>query len=43
MPSFVEPEELNLLFNPQVPAYGSIVVDIERDSFVFDPRLFSGQ
>lgn len=42
VPSFVEPGELNLLINPQVPAYGSIVVEIERDPFVFDPRLFSG-
>lgn len=42
VPSFVEPEELNLLINPQVPTYASIVVAIERNPFVFDPRLFSG-
>jgi RES domain-containing protein len=42
VPSFVEPDELNLLINAQVPTYGSIVVDIERDPFVFDPRLLSG-
>lgn len=41
VPSFVEPDELNLLINPQVPAYGSVLVEIERDPFVFDPRLFS--
>lgn len=42
VPSFVEPSELNLLINPQVPDYRSITVDIERNPFVFDPRMFSG-
>lgn len=40
VPSYVEPMEHNLLLNPAHPAYGSIVLKIERHPFTFDPRLF---
>lgn len=42
VPSFVEPSEWNLLINPHVTDYRSITVEIERNPFVFDPRMFSG-
>src|SRR5207249_2104250 len=41
VPSYVEPTEENLLLNPAHPAYGSIVLHIERHPFTFDPRLFA--
>jgi RES domain-containing protein len=40
VPSYVEPSERNLLLNPAHPAYRDIVLVLERNPFVFDPRLF---
>lgn len=40
VPSYVEPQERNLLINPKHPRYGSIVVVTEIADFQFDPRLF---
>jgi len=40
VPSFVEPEEMNLLINPVHPQYQKVKVTIERNPFTFDPRLF---
>ena len=40
VPSYVEPTENNLLLNPAHPAYASVRIAIERQPFVFDPRLF---
>ncbi len=40
VPSYVEPLESNLIVNPLHPRAGEIVVAVERDPFVFDPRLF---
>ena len=42
VPSFIEPDERNLLLNPVHPDYASIVLCIERHPFKFDPRLFAG-
>lgn len=41
VPSFVEPQERNLVINPRHPQYASIAVQIEKNPFEFDPRLFS--
>jgi RES domain-containing protein len=41
VPSFVEPSERNLLLNPAHPHYPSITLVLERNPFVFDPRLFA--
>lgn len=40
VPSAVEPDELNLLLNPDHPAYRSITLEVLRDPFIFDPRMF---
>ena len=41
VPSYVEPAERNLLLNPAHPHYREINVVLERNPFVFDPRLFA--
>ncbi len=41
VPSAVEPDERNLLINPAHPAYLSIKIDVLRDPFAFDPRMFN--
>ena len=41
VPSYVEPNERNLLLNPAHPHYRDINVVLERNPFVFDPRLFA--
>ena len=41
VPSYVEPAESNLLINPAHPEFSSIKLVIEKNPFVFDPRLFS--
>ena len=40
VPSFVEPSELNLLINPSHLDYAKVSLVVERNPFVFDPRLF---
>jgi RES domain-containing protein len=40
VPSYVEPSERNLLLNPAHPDYRDIGLVLERNPFVFDPRLF---
>lgn len=40
VPSYVEPDERNLLLNPAHPAYAAVRLVIERQPFRFDPRLF---
>lgn len=40
MPSFVEPAERNLLINPAHADYANIKLMVEKNPFVFDPRLF---
>lgn len=40
VPSYVEPDERNLLLNPAHPDYALIALHIERHPFRFDPRLF---
>ncbi|MDC8784247.1 RES family NAD+ phosphorylase [Roseateles koreensis] len=40
VPSYVEPGDMNLLINPAHPEYRSIKLEIERNPFVFDPRMF---
>jgi RES domain-containing protein len=39
VPSFVEPSECNLLINPEHPRIAEVRVVVERDPFLFDPRL----
>jgi RES domain-containing protein len=41
VPSYVEPAERNLLLNPAHPHYRDIALVLERNPFVFDPRLFA--
>jgi len=41
VPSYVEPAEKNLLINPAHPDFAGIKLVIEKNPFVFDPRLFS--
>lgn len=41
VPSFVEPAEHNLLINPAHPQFSSIKLIVEKNPFVFDPRLFA--
>jgi RES domain-containing protein len=41
VPSYVEPSERNLLLNPAHPHYRDIQLVLERNPFVFDPRLFA--
>ena len=40
VPSFVEPAERNLLINPVDADYTKIKLVVEKNPFVFDPRLF---
>jgi RES domain-containing protein len=40
VPSFVEPAERNLLINPAHADYANIKLVIEKNPFVFDPRMF---
>jgi RES domain-containing protein len=40
VPSFVEPSERNMLINPAHPDYANIKLVVEKNPFVFDPRLF---
>jgi RES domain-containing protein len=40
VPSYVEPSERNLLLNPAHPQYRDVTLVLERQPFVFDPRLF---
>lgn len=40
VPSFIEPQEMNLLINPAHPQYSAIKLIVERQPFKFDPRLF---
>jgi RES domain-containing protein len=41
VPSFIEPDDRNLLINPLHPAYAAIRLTVERNPFKFDPRLFA--
>jgi RES domain-containing protein len=41
VPSYVEPEDQNLLINPAHRLYSAIKLTIERNPFEFDPRLFA--
>ena len=40
VPSFVEPAENNLLLNPAHPDYADVKLVMEKNPFIFDPRLF---
>ena len=40
VPSFVEPAERNMLINPAQADYANIKLVVEKNPFVFDPRLF---
>lgn len=40
VPSAVEPDDQNLVLNPDHPQFASIVLTVERNPFVFDDRLF---
>jgi RES domain-containing protein len=40
VPSYVVPQEHNLLLNPQHPQYAQIKLSVEQNPFEFDPRLF---
>ena len=39
VPSFVEPGEMNILIHPDHPRIGDVTLKVERNPFVFDPRL----
>ena len=41
VPSYLEPDDKNLLINPAHRLYGSIKLTVERNPFTFDPRLFA--
>ncbi len=41
VPSVVEPGDRNLVINPDHPHYARIAVAVERNPFVFDPRMFN--
>lgn len=41
VPSYVEPAEHNLLINPSHTDFSRIKLVIEKNPFIFDPRLFS--
>jgi len=41
VPSYVEPNERNLLLNPAHPDYRGVTLVLERNPFGFDPRLFA--
>lgn len=40
VPSAVEPDERNLMINPDHPAYRRIRIEVVRDPFRFDQRMF---
>lgn len=40
VPSYVVPEERNMLLNPRHPRYAEVRIVIEANPFEFDPRLF---
>lgn len=40
VPSYVVPQEHNILINPAHPDYSRISIEIESHPFEFDPRLF---
>ena len=40
VPSAVEPEESNIVLNPEHPQYAAVTVTVERNPFLFDQRLF---
>ena len=40
VPSYVEPDERNVLLNPLHPDFSRVHMVIERQPFRFDPRLF---
>lgn len=40
VPSYIEPAEHNLLINPAHPEFAIIKLVLERNPFIFDPRLF---
>lgn len=41
VPSYIEPSDRNLLINPAHYDYSKIALEIERNPFTFDPRLFA--
>ncbi|MDO8771285.1 MAG: RES family NAD+ phosphorylase, partial [Burkholderiaceae bacterium] len=41
VPSFLEPAEHNLLINPAHSQFSSVKLIVEKNPFVFDPRLFA--
>lgn len=41
VPSAVEPGESNLILNPDHPQFASVAIEIERDPFEFDDRMFN--
>lgn len=40
VPSYVVPQECNILINPTHPDYARLSIEIESHPFEFDPRLF---
>ena len=40
VPSFIEPQEMNLLINPAHHQYSAVKLIVERRPFKFNPRLF---
>ena len=40
VPSYIEPQEKNLLLNPQHSQFTKIQLTLERHPFKFDPRMF---
>ena len=41
VPSYVEPDDVNMLINPAHVLYPTIKLTVERNPFEFDPRLFN--
>ena len=40
VPSYVEPLEFNLLINPAHQSASKVAIHLEREPFIFDPRLY---
>jgi len=40
VPSAVEPDESNILLNPDHPQYAAVTITVERNPFRFDQRMF---
>ncbi|CAN7749816.1 RES family NAD+ phosphorylase [Variovorax sp. LjRoot84] len=40
VPSAVEPDESNILLNPDHPQYAAVTITVERNPFRFDKRMF---